>query len=137
MPGAAAQTYGIAFTGRFAVRPGVKDAKSSSATGKLIVTSIGASPRTRTRQPVGSNSQAGSTSSVQYQFVDIRTIGSSPAYPVIVVRCAATVPAGISPAAMTVVCRATATDPSLVHRSTERPAASARALNAGPNSPSR
>ena len=62
MPGGAAQTYGTAFTGRFAVNAGVNDPRSSSGTGNVRSTSNGASPRTRTRQPVGRRSHAGSTS---------------------------------------------------------------------------
>ena len=81
IPGAAAHTYGIAFTGRFAVSAGVNEPRSSSATGNEISTSNAASPRTRTRHPVASRSQAGSRSSVQYQFAEKRTTSSTAAQP--------------------------------------------------------
>ena len=80
-PARAAHTYGIAFTGRFAVYAGVNDPRSSSGTGNVRSTSNGASPRTRTRQPVGRRSHAGSTSVVQYQFAVNRTTSAPPLLP--------------------------------------------------------
>jgi len=47
MPGGAAQTYGMAFTGPFALYAGTNEASSSRGTGIGIETSNGASPWTR------------------------------------------------------------------------------------------
>ena len=137
MPGGAAHTYGMALTGRLAVYAGVCAPSSSSGIGNGSSTSNGASPCTCTRQPVGRRSHAGSTSGVQYQLAVNLTTGSPALDPTIVVRCAATVPAGRSPAASAVSWRAAAISPAQVQSSVGRPAASASNASGGRNSASR
>lgn len=133
MPGGAAHTYGIAFTGRLAVYAGVNDARCRLGSGRR------ARRRTGRRHVRGcaSPSGAGPTPAAPPAAVpgrrETHDLGAVAA-PDSVERCAAMDPAASSPARIDVSRRAAATSPVQVQSLTGRAAASASAASGGANS---
>ena len=83
---------GIALTGPLALNAGTNEARSSSGTGNGMLTSNGASPWMRIRQPVGCKPQSGSTSMATKPYW-VKRIRSTPRLrPWMTIRCAAAVP---------------------------------------------
>src|SRR5439155_17426204 len=91
-PAGAAHTYGMALTGPLALKAGTKFARSSRGTGNGMLTSKGASPWMRTRQPVGCRPQSGSTSMATKPYCVNRIRSTPPIRPWMTIRCAAAVP---------------------------------------------
>ena len=122
----------MAFTGRWAVKPGDMAGYSSSDTGKRMLMSSGVSPSTSTRQPVSRRSHAGSRSVVIYQLARKRSSCWPPLMQLTVIRWAATVPASMTPAAISTRFRATACSPDDSTESIGTPMASATSRRDGP-----
>ncbi len=89
------------------------------------------------RQPVGWSPQSGSTSMATKPYWVKRIRSTPPLRPLMMMRCAAAVPALISPATIVMSCFAAATPPSEVQSSISKPAMSARTLSGGWYSPNR